>query len=51
MVQVQRVEKGARAVAVPDLDALPGQRDRRGAARDEPEELGYDGLGEDALGC
>lgn len=44
------VEEGARAVAVPDLDALLAEGQRRGRARDEPEELGEDGLVEDALG-
>jgi hypothetical protein len=48
--QAQVVEELARAVAVPDLDALRGERVRGGVARDEPEELGDDGFGEDALG-
>lgn len=34
-----RGEEGRRAVAVPDVDALLGERQRRRRARDEPEEL------------
>ena len=47
--QAEVVEELARAVAVPDLDALRGEGLGGGVARDEPEELGNDGLGEDAL--
>lgn len=48
--QPHAVEKLARAIAVPDLDALLAERERRGRARDEPEEFGENRLLEDALG-
>ena len=47
--EAQVVEELARAVAVPDLDALRGECVRGCVARDEPEELGDDGFGEDAF--
>lgn len=50
VVQAEVVEELARAVAVPDLDALGGEREGGGVALDEPKELGDYGAGEDALG-
>lgn len=47
--EAEVVEELARAVAVPDLDALRGESVRGGVAGDEPEELGDDGFGEDAF--
>lgn len=47
--QPHRVEVLAGAVAVPDLDAGGSEGQRRGGARDEPEQLGDDGAQEDAL--
>lgn len=44
------VEIRPAAVAVPDLDAGGGERQRGGAAGDEPEELGDDGAEKDAFG-
>lgn len=47
--QAGAVEELARSVAVPDLDAGLGQRQRRRAALDEPQQLRHDGLEKDAL--
>ena len=47
--QADLVQELARAVAVPDLDVGGGEREGRGAAGDEPEQLGDDGAEKDAL--
>lgn len=51
MGEADAVEVGARAVAVPDLDAGCGEGKGGCAAGDEPEEFGDDGTQEDAFGC
>lgn len=45
------VKVGARAVAVPDLNARFREGEGGGRAADEPEEFGEDGPEEDTLGC
>jgi hypothetical protein len=49
MGQAELVEELARPVAVPDLDALLAERERRCVALDEPEELEDDGAVEDSF--
>ena len=47
--EADAVKEGAGAVAVPDLDALGGERVGGGVAADEPEEFGDDGAEKDAF--
>lgn len=51
VAQADAVEELARAVAVPDPDARLAQGEGGRVGLDEPQQLGDDGLGEDALGC
>ena len=48
--EADAVQELARPVAIPDLDARLAQREGGCVGLDEPEELGDDGPGEDALG-
>jgi hypothetical protein len=49
MIEAEVVEKFARSIAIPDLDASFTEAVRGSVAFDEPQELGNDCSGEDTL--